>query len=112
MVEYAEKCQILEIVWLSCRLDDVNLVPEIRKPFDVLAEGLAVPDSGGSRTPVELFAGAIKAWNVEIAGMAMSLIVPTVNQQFPERRKSLENEGFGRGLFVNRIAHICAHFRN
>ncbi len=45
--EYAEKRQILEIVWLNCRLDDVTLVPEIRKPFDVLAEGLPVPDSGG-----------------------------------------------------------------
>jgi len=45
--EYAEKRQILEIVWLNCRLDDVTLVPTIRKPFDVLAEGLLVPDSGG-----------------------------------------------------------------
>ena len=45
--EHAEKRQILEIVWLNCRLDDVTLVPTIRKPFDVLAEGLLVPDSGG-----------------------------------------------------------------
>ncbi len=45
--EYAEKRQILEIVWLNCRLDDVTLVPTIRKPFDVLAEGLSVQDSGG-----------------------------------------------------------------
>jgi site-specific DNA recombinase len=45
--EYAEKRQILEIVWLNCLLDDVTLVPTIRKPFDVLAEGLLVPDSGG-----------------------------------------------------------------
>ncbi|MBI1311220.1 recombinase family protein [bacterium] len=45
--EYAEKRQILEIVWLNCRLDDVTLVPTIRKPFDVLAEGLSVPQSGG-----------------------------------------------------------------
>lgn len=45
--EYAEKRQILEIVWLNCRLDDVALCPTIRKPFDVLAEGLPVPDSGG-----------------------------------------------------------------
>lgn len=44
--EYSEKRQILEIVWLNCRLDDVNLVPTIRKPFDVLAEGLLGPDSG------------------------------------------------------------------
>ena len=45
--EYEEKRQILEIVWLNCRLDGVTLVPTIRKPFDVLAEGPFVPDSGG-----------------------------------------------------------------
>ena len=45
--EYDEKRQILDIVWLNCRLDDVTLVPTIRKPFDVLAEGLSVQDSGG-----------------------------------------------------------------
>ena len=45
--EYEEKRQILEIVWLNCRLDDVTLVPTIRKPFDVLAEGPFVHDSGG-----------------------------------------------------------------
>ncbi|QDV85452.1 recombinase family protein [Planctomycetes bacterium TBK1r] len=48
--EYEEKRQILEIVWLNCRLDDVTLVPTIRKPFDVLAEGLLVPDSGRGGT--------------------------------------------------------------
>ena len=45
--EYEEKRQILEIVWLNCQLDDVTLVPAIKKPFDVLAEGPFVPDSGG-----------------------------------------------------------------
>ncbi len=45
--EYAEKRQILEVVWLNCQLDDVTLCPTIRKPFDVLAEGPFVPDSGG-----------------------------------------------------------------
>ena len=45
--DYDEKRMILEIVWLNCRLDDVTLVPTIRKPFDVLAEGPFVPDSGG-----------------------------------------------------------------
>lgn len=44
--DYAEKRQILEIVWLNCRLDDVTLVPTARKPFDVLAEGPLVSDSG------------------------------------------------------------------
>ena len=46
----AEKRKILEIVWLNCTLVDVTLCPTIRKPFDVLAEGPFVPDSGGGRT--------------------------------------------------------------
>ncbi|MDX1926868.1 MAG: recombinase zinc beta ribbon domain-containing protein, partial [Pirellulaceae bacterium] len=44
---YAEKRKILEIVWLNCTLVDATLCPTIRKPFDVLAEGPFVPDSGG-----------------------------------------------------------------
>lgn len=45
--DYAAKRRILEIVLLNCRLDDVNLVPQIRKPFDVLAEGLVSENSRG-----------------------------------------------------------------
>ena len=45
--DYAEKRKILEIVWLNCRLVDGTLCPTIRKPFDILAEGLPVPQSGG-----------------------------------------------------------------
>ncbi len=41
--------QILEIVFLNCVLDDVTLVPEWRKPFDALAEGLISKDSRGER---------------------------------------------------------------
>ncbi|WP_146415429.1 recombinase family protein [Crateriforma conspicua] len=42
-----EKRQILEIVFLNCVLDDVTLCPTIRKPFDVLAEGLISKKSRG-----------------------------------------------------------------
>lgn len=38
--DYAEKRTILEIVCLNFTLDGVTLVPTIRKPFDLLAEGL------------------------------------------------------------------------
>ncbi len=38
--DYAAKRRILEIVCLNCTLDGVTLVPTMRKPFDVLAEGL------------------------------------------------------------------------
>jgi site-specific DNA recombinase len=47
--DYAAKRRILEIVFLNCRLDDVILVPTIRKPLDVLAEGLLSENSRGDR---------------------------------------------------------------
>jgi site-specific DNA recombinase len=43
--DYAEKRRGLEIVFLNFVLDDVTLVPETRKPFDMLAEGLLVSSS-------------------------------------------------------------------
>ena len=43
--DYAAKRQILEIVCLNCRLDDATLVFEMRKPFDIIAEGLLVSSS-------------------------------------------------------------------
>ena len=46
-VDCAAKRQILEILCLNLRLDDVSLVPTMRKPFDVLAEGLISKDSRG-----------------------------------------------------------------
>jgi site-specific DNA recombinase len=47
--DYSAKRRILEIVCLNCRLEDATLVPEIRKPFDVLAEGLVSENSRGDR---------------------------------------------------------------
>ena len=47
--DYAAKRRILEIVCLNCRLDGATLVPEMRKPFDVLAEGLVSKNSRGDR---------------------------------------------------------------
>ena len=43
--DYAAKRRLLEIVFLNCRLDDVTLVPTMRKPFDVLVEGLLSENS-------------------------------------------------------------------
>ena len=43
--DYSAKRRILEIVFLNCRLDDVTLVPTMRKPFDVLVEGLFLKNS-------------------------------------------------------------------
>ena len=47
--DYAAKRRLLEIVFLNCRLDDVTLVPTMRKPFDVLVEGLLSENSRGDR---------------------------------------------------------------
>jgi hypothetical protein len=45
--DYATKRRILEIVLSNCTLVDGSLCPTIRKPFDVLAEGLVSKESGG-----------------------------------------------------------------
>ena len=41
------KRRLLEIVCLNFSLVDVTLVPEMRKPFDVLVEGLVSNNSRG-----------------------------------------------------------------
>nr|MBA3484226.1 recombinase family protein [Pirellulales bacterium] len=45
--DYATKRRILEIILSNCTLVDATLCPTMRKPFDVLAEGLLSQESGG-----------------------------------------------------------------
>ena len=45
--DFQAKRQILEIICLNFTLDGVTLCPEMRKPFDVLAEGLVLKRSRG-----------------------------------------------------------------
>jgi site-specific DNA recombinase len=45
--DYAAKRRILEITCLNFSLDGVTLVPVMRKPFDMLAEGLDLKNSRG-----------------------------------------------------------------
>jgi len=47
--DYRAKRRMLEIVCLNFKLVDVTLVPEWRKPFDVLAEGLVSEKSRAER---------------------------------------------------------------
>ena len=47
--DYLAKRRLLEIVCLNYLLDDVSLVPTIRKPFDVLVEGLESAKNRGDR---------------------------------------------------------------
>jgi len=42
-----EKRLILDLLCLNCRLDDVSLVPTMRKPFDLLVEGHFVQPTRG-----------------------------------------------------------------
>jgi hypothetical protein len=48
VADFVAKRRILEIVCLNLRLVDVNLVPEMRKPFDALAEGFLNEQSRGA----------------------------------------------------------------
>jgi hypothetical protein len=47
---------------VNCRLVDARLDVAIRKPFDVLAEGLLIPSSRGDRTPIEHFVTGLRLW--------------------------------------------------
>ena len=47
--DYAAKRRILEITCLNFSLDGVSLVPVMRKPFDMLAEGLDLKNSRGGQ---------------------------------------------------------------
>jgi hypothetical protein len=46
---------------MNCTLDGGTLVPTMRKPFDVLAEGLVSENSRGDKTPLELFLAGVRA---------------------------------------------------
>jgi hypothetical protein len=49
------KQRILDILCLDFSLDGVSLCPTMKKPFDILAEGLISKQSRGDWTPIELF---------------------------------------------------------
>jgi len=65
---------------LNCTLDGATLVPEIRKPFDVLAEGLLSEKSRDNRTSIELFQRGLKtlASELAIAGQILMAILDSL----------------------------------
>jgi DNA invertase Pin-like site-specific DNA recombinase len=67
--DYTAKRRILEIVCLNCRLDDTTLICQIRKPFDVLAEGLLVQQSRDNKTAIELFLSGLLGWETAMRSM-------------------------------------------
>jgi hypothetical protein len=48
---------------------DDELLPETRKPFDLLVEGLFASSSRGDRTPVELFLKEAGSWGKWVADL-------------------------------------------
>jgi hypothetical protein len=47
---------------LNCRLEEANLVSKMRRPFDVLAEGLISENCQGDWTPLERFLAGVRGW--------------------------------------------------
>jgi hypothetical protein len=47
--DFAAKRRILEIICLNFRLDGATLCPTMRKPFDIVAEGLLIQSSRGDK---------------------------------------------------------------
>ena len=47
--KYVEKRQLLDLMCLNFSLADVSLVAEMRKPFNMLAEGLLVSSNRGDK---------------------------------------------------------------
>lgn len=70
--DYAAKRRILEILCLNWKLVGVSLVPEMRKPFDLLAEGLLQKDSREFRTPVELFLAGVAGWEPHVIHLLLA----------------------------------------
>ena len=64
--DYPAKRRILEIICLNWTLDGVTLVPTMRKPFDMLAEGLVWKISRGDKTAIELFIAGVWGWDFEM----------------------------------------------
>jgi hypothetical protein len=62
--DYSCKRRILENICLNFSLDDTTLCYEMRKPFDVLAEGLVSEKSRGDWTSIELFLAGIRGWEL------------------------------------------------
>ncbi len=58
--------EILDVVCLNRTLSDVNLDATMRKPFDVLAEGLEIENSRGDRTAIELFRASLRDWPMSL----------------------------------------------
>ena len=91
--DYTAKRRMLEIVFLNCRLEDVNLVPTMRKPFDAIAEGLLLKNSRADRI------------------RTCDLLVPKLSRQTSKTRICWRAH-YLQLLHCTRIQRFCARFRH
>lgn len=69
LFDYCTKRKSFEIVSLNFRLVDATPIPEWRKPFDALAEGLDSKNSRDDRAAIELFCSELAKWDVKVTGL-------------------------------------------
>lgn len=80
--------EVAAILLLNCILEGENLVFSLRKPFDVLANGLKNFETQGERMTVELFAQAVAELSPEIQTLICSDVAPTPQpRQFQQPRR-------------------------
>ena len=73
--DHAEKRTLLDFLFLNLKLDGASLVPEMRKPFDMLAEGLKISSSRGDCPNFEPFAGGVATYVAVFAQSPQPYIV-------------------------------------
>ena len=62
-----------EIICSNCRLDGVTLAPPMRKPVDLLVEGLETKPSRGNGVPDQnFFAAPVEAWGKDTKRLLMA----------------------------------------
>ena len=64
--------RLLDIVCLNWRLDGASLVATMRKPFDVVAEGLISEEGRGNWTAFELFVRGVDAWGDDVKRLVIA----------------------------------------
>ncbi|MBC8113829.1 MAG: hypothetical protein H7062_05590 [Candidatus Saccharimonas sp.] len=64
--DYSTELSVLDIDCLNGLLDGATFSRAMRKPFDVLVEGLLVSSSRDDRTAIELFLAGLGSWDTGV----------------------------------------------
>ena len=74
---------------MNCRREDVNLVPtRMRKPFDVLAEGLFLKNSRGDKTAIELFLLGVRTLVSQLSIVGQALVQSSIRRPLSTPRRN------------------------